>query len=531
MPRGLTRVAALSVVLLIAGGAAADEKAGTPPEKLGTVSFANSCSAEVQPAFERAVALLHSFWFTESTRAFRDVLARDPTCAIAAWGIATNAISNPFGAGPPPDRAAGALEIIAKGRAIGAKTERERGFIEAIAAYWDRFSERPHRARLVSMADAFGALAEKYPDDDETQIFAALYRTTTQSPTDKSFAAALKSATVLEAQFAKHPDHPGVAHYLIHSYDYPAIADKGLAAALCYADIAPSAPHALHMPSHIFTRVGAWKESVATNRRSIAAAATEHDQSGALHAMDYMVYADLQMAQDDDAARVVAEAKTMTGADPTAAATPYALAAIPARYAIERGDWAAARALEPPPSRFPFPVAITYFARALGGARGGDVAGAEQDLAQLARLVGEEKGANDGYWATEVEVQRLGASAWINYAKGDRVTALQQMRAAADMEDASEKAAVTPGRLVPARELLGDMLLESGKPAEALAEFEASQVRDPKRFRSLYDAGTAAAKSGNPDKARFYYGKLVEMAGAGVARPELVAARAFIAAK
>jgi tetratricopeptide (TPR) repeat protein len=517
--------------LLLAGAAAADEKAGTPPEKLGTVSFANSCSPEVQQSFERAVALLHSFWFKESTSTFRDVLARDPGCAIATWGIASNAITNPFGAGPTPERVAGALEIIAKGRAIGAKTERERGYIEAIAAYWDRFSERPHRARLVSLADAFGALAAKYPDDDETQIFAALYRTTTQSPTDKSFAAALESAAVLEVQFAKHPDHPGVAHYLIHSYDYPAIADKGLAAALCYADIAPSAPHALHMPSHIFTRVGAWKESVATNRRSVAAALPEHDQAGALHAMDYMVYADLQMAQDDDAKRIVGEAKTMTSADPTAAGSPYALAAIPARYAVERGDWAAARTLEPPASRFPFAVAITYFARALGGARGGDAAGAEQDLAELARLVGEEKGAKDAYWATEVEVQRLGASAWIAFAKGDRTTALAQMRAAADMEDASEKAAVTPGRLVPARELLGDMLLESGKPADALAEYEASQVRDPKRFRSLYAAGAAAAKSGNADKARYFYGRLVEMAGSGTARQELVVARAFIAAK
>ena len=531
MSRGFASVAVLSFALLVAGPAAADEKAGAPPEKLGTVAFANSCSPEVQQSFERAVALLHSFWFAESTRSFRDVLARDPGCAIATWGIATNAITNPFGAGPTPERAKTALDAIAAGRQIGAKTERERLYIEAIAAYWNGFAERPHRARLVSLANAFGALAEKYPADDETQIFAALYRTTTQSPTDKTFAAALKSAAVLEAQFAKHPDHPGVAHYLIHSYDYPAIADKGLAAALCYADIAPSAPHALHMPSHIFTRVGAWKESVATNRRSIVAAKAEHDGSGALHAMDYMVYADLQMAQDADAGRIVADAKTLADADASTAATPYALAAIPARYAIERGDWRVARALEPPASRFPFATAITYFARALGGARGGDVAGAERDLAELARLVDAEKAAKDGYWATEVEVQRLGAAAWIDFAKGERAAALKEMRAAADMEDASEKAAVTPGRLVPARELLGDMLMESGEPAAALAEYEASQVRDPKRFHSLYAAAAAAEKSGNPDKARVYYSRLVAMADAGDARQELVVARAFIAAK
>jgi hypothetical protein len=522
--------AALLLSLSVATGAAADEGA-KPPEQLGRVDFANSCSADVQPAFERAVALLHSFWFQEGARAFRDVLARDPQCAIATWGIASVTIGNTFSSGPAAERAQVALDAIAQGRALGAKTERERLYIEAVAAYWDHFADRPQRARMKSLSDAFQALAAKFPEDDETQIFSALYLTATQAPTDKSFSAALKAAAILERQFVKHPDHPGVAHYLIHSYDYPAIAEKGVAAAMCYADIAPSAPHALHMPSHIFTRVGAWQQSVDTNRRSVAAATAQHEPTSTLHAMDYMVYADLQMAQDADAKRIVAAAQAVTGADPAANATFYALAAIPARYAVERGAWQEAAKLEPPANRFAYTMAMTYFARALGEAHGGDIAGAEKDAAELARIVGEEKAANDSYWATEVEVQRLGAAAWTEFAKGEREAGLKDMRAAADLEDTSEKNAVTPGRLIPARELLGDMLLAAGRPRDALAEYEASQTRDPKRFRSLYAAGQAAAQSGNAEKARYHYGRLVEMAGAGDARPELTTARTYLAAK
>jgi tetratricopeptide (TPR) repeat protein len=382
---------------------------------------------------------------------------------------------------------------------------------------------------MRSLSDAFEALAKRYGDDDEAQIFSALYLTATQSPTDKSYARALKAAAVLEAQFAKHPNHPGVAHYLIHSYDYPAIAQKGLPAALCYADIAPDAAHALHMPSHIFTRVGSWRDSIDTNVRSVAAAKAQDDSGAALHAMDYMVYAELQLAHDADASALVKESRGFSDPGRTAA---YARAAIPARYAVERGQWREAATLaDPADNQFPYTGAMTLFARAVGAARSGDPAAAQKDVILLAAIVVGLKVTKNDYWATEVEVQRLGAAAWIAFANGRRDEALGLMRSAADMEDASEKSAVSPGRILPALELLGDMLLESGRGGDALAAYEASLAKDPKRLRSLDGAGRAAAAAGNSDKARYYFSRMVEMADAESARPELARARQYLAAK
>jgi tetratricopeptide (TPR) repeat protein len=501
---------------------------GKPPEQLGHVSFANSCGPAVQPSFERAVALLHSFWFRESEKAFRDVLDRDPSCAIATWGIATVLIGNTFATGPTPAQAQQAREAIERGRAIGARSERERLFIDAVAAYYEHYPERPHRARMQSLSDVFAHVAARFPDDDEAQIFSALYLASTQDPSEQTFAVTLKAAAILEAQFKKHPDHPGVAHYLIHSYDYPPIADKGLAAARRYAAIAPSAPHALHMPSHIFTRVGAWSDSADSNLHSANVAKAEKEFNNQLHAMDYMVYAYLQMGRDGDALRLVEEAPGVHG-DDHILSTPYALAAIPARYALERGEWSEAAHLQPQQTRFRLTTAITYFARAIGGARSGDVSAAEADVQELARIVDALNAAKDKYWATEVEVQRLGATAWVAYAKGDRQTALQLMQSAAALEDKSEKAAVSPGRLVPAHELLGDMLLESNRPDDALAEYERAQVRDPNRFRSLYGAGLAAATAGKRDQARLYWSRLSDMAGSGELRPETRKARLWLA--
>jgi tetratricopeptide (TPR) repeat protein len=518
----------LLALSLATAAAACAQTTRKPPEQLGRVAFANSCAPAVQATFERAVALLHSFWWQEGEKAFREVLEHDPNCAIATWGIATILIGNTFATGPTPAEAQRAQEAIERGRAIGAQTERERLFIEAVAAYYDRFADRPHGARIKSLSDAFEAVAKRFPEDDEAQIFSAIYLTATQSPTDKTFSSALRAAAILEAQFQKYPDHPGVAHYLIHAYDYPPIAAKGLTAAKRYAEIAPSAPHALHMPSHIFTRVGAWQESAATNERSAAVAQAENEPNDRLHAMDYLAYAYLQLARDTDAQRVVEEAPGVRGNEQVRA-TSYALAAIPARYAIERGAWKEAAQLQPQVTRFPFTAALTHFARALGAARSGDAAAAERDVQELARLVEALKAAKDAYWAVEVEVQRLGGAAWVAYAQGNHEEALTLMRAAADLEDTSEKAAVSPGRLVPARELLGDMLLESGRPGEALAEYERAQVHDPNRYRSLYGAGQAAAQSGNRDKARHYFSKLIELAGSGDPRPEKEQARRYLA--
>jgi tetratricopeptide (TPR) repeat protein len=522
--------------------AAAPVRAAAPgdiaAEGLGKVSFANSCSAAVQPAFARAVALLHSFWFLPGGKAFADVLARDPDCAIATWGIAAIAMRNPFGGGPPPAEAQTAQEALAHGRALGAKaTERERGYIEAISAYYDAFSERSHRERLNALAAAFADLAARFPDDEEAQIFHALYLMASQDPADRTHSTALAAADILQGVFTRHRDHPGVAFYLIHGYDNPAIADKGLEAARAYADIAPSLPYDLHMPSHIFTRVGAWRESVATNQRAAAASKRLKNVNEQLHVMDYAVYADLQLARDVDARAMVEEASRIDAPDPAMLVPSHAWSAmLPARYVVERSAWSEAAQLQPTPSRYPYTTAtshygtaITYFARALGAARSGDAAAAEKDVHELAKIVDALRSANIDYWATEVQVQRLGAAAWTAFAKGNRDEAVVVMRAAAEMEDQSDKPWFTPARLVPARELLGDMLIEIGKPKEALAEYEASLVREPKRFRGVAGAALAAAQSGNRDKARFCYRRLLEIAGAGETRPELAKAREYLA--
>ena len=501
---------------------------GKAPEQLGKVSFANSCLPAVQPTLERGVALLHSFWFSQSERAFQEVLASDPECAIAGWGIASALIGNTFATGPNPAQAQRAKEAIERARAITRKNERERNFIEAVAQYYDQYPSRPHAQRMKTLADAFELVAKRFPEDDEAQIFSAVYLTATQPLTDQTYAAALKAAAILEVQFKKNPDHPGVAHYLIHSYDYPSIAEKGMDAARRYSQIAPSAPHALHMPSHIFTRVGAWKESAEMNERSAAAGKETKEPNDALHAMDYSVYAYLQLGQDAQARRVMKEAFEVKNVVATVRSGPYALAAIPARIALERGAWDEAAKLEPQESQFPYTKSQTHYARAVGAARAGNPATAEADVKQLANIVEGLKG-KDPYWATEVEVQRLTGLAWIEFANGNRDKGLALMRSAADMEDANEKSTLTPARMLPARELLGDMLLAGGKPADALTEYEKSQVREPNRYRGLYGAGQAAAQANQRDKARYYFGKLVEMAGDGVRNSDVQAVRQYLA--
>src|SRR5216684_3210787 len=522
------RTVALTLTLLLALGTGGI----TAQDKVGTVHFATSCSAAVQQDFERAVAMLHSFWFSPSTSAFTAVAQSDPACGIAHWGVAMNLLGNPFGWPPSPKALADGWAAVERAKAAGAKTQRERDYVGAIETFYKDADKIDHRTRALAYRQAMEQLAARYPEDREATIFYALALNATATPTDKTYADQLRAARMLEKVFAKHPNHPGVAHYLIHAYDYPPIAEKGLAAAKGYADIAPSAPHALHMPSHIFTRVGLWQESASTNRRTIDVAQGEAERSDRLHALDYLVYASLQLARDKDAGAALDEARQVTGEGATALASVYARSAIPARYAIERGQWQeAARLDDPDKASLPFTGAMRYFARALGAARSGNPTGAEKDLDQL-RQIGEAlKAAKNDYWATEVEVQRRGAEAWIAYAKGDRDQGISLMRAAADIEDKSEKHPVSPGRLVPARELLGDMLLESGHPGEALIEYEASQTRDPRRFRGYWGAGQAATQAGNKEKARDYFTRLVEMAGSGDPRPELAKAREYLAMK
>src|ERR1700686_1682666 len=331
------RIFHLSFLFYVAAlGPAQAHEVDSQSGPLGKVFFPTSCDPKVQPAFERAVAMLHSFWYSAGEKAFRDVLKDDPQCAIATWGIASILMSNPLaGQGASPKGAEQAQAAIDEGRRVGAKTERERDYIEAVAAYYKDFPTRPEKERQASRAKAYEALAKRYPADDEAQIFYALYTAGTQTQADQTYAAYLKAAAILEDEFKKYPDHPGVAHYLIHSYDAPPIADKGVVAARRYATIPPAAPHALHMPSHIFTRVGSWQESAATNARSMKVARAGGDIDEAYHAADYMVYAYLQLARDADARSAIDDAMKVAGASPRFVA-PYAMAAMPARYALER---------------------------------------------------------------------------------------------------------------------------------------------------------------------------------------------------
>jgi tetratricopeptide (TPR) repeat protein len=384
----------------------------------------------------------------------------------------------------------------------------------------------------LAYARAMEQLAARYPDDDEAQIHYALALNTSAPPADKTYASQLKGAALLEMIAKRQPQHPGIAHYLIHLYDYPPIADKGIEAARRYAKIAPDAPHALHMPSHIFTRVGYWQESIDSNiasGRSAEAAGDFHEQ---LHAMDYLVYAYLQLGQDKKAGDVIDAMTTVTGFTETALPGPYARAVSPARFAVERGDWKAAAALEVRPSPLPQVQAITYFARAVGAARSSEPTPARADIAKLAELQDQLARAKEAYWAGQVDIQRQIATAWFLYAEGKRDEALAAMSAAADAEDKTEKHPVTPGVPMPAREFYANMLLESGRANDALAAFEATLKKEPNRLGAYAGAARAAEKSGDHAKARAYYEKVVAIASdADKARADVNDARAFLGKK
>jgi len=470
--------------------------------------------------------MLHSFWWSQGEATFQEIAAEDPNCAIAAWGFASILMYNPFVGVVPPKELVRAQNAIEKGRQMKASA-RDKDYLEAVAAYWDDFSNKTERQRSLARSAAYEKLAAKYPKDDEAQIFNALYLIATQLPTDQTYASSLKAAGILEKQFARYPNHPGVAHYLIHAYDAPPVAQKGIPSAKKYAGIAPSAPHALHMPSHIFTRVGAWQDSAATNRKSADVALHGKDFDDALHAYDYIVYAQLQLARDADARKTYEEASRINPSTPRFVG-PYPLAAMPARLAVERGAWREAAQLQPVKSQFAFTEANTYLARAIGKARSGDAAAAKIDLKEIEARRDALKAASNGYWANEVEVMRLSSSAWIALAENATDEALTLMRQAADLEDKNEKHPVTPGRLLPAREQLGDMLMEVKRPKEALAEYQSSMQREPNRFRGYYGAALAAEMSGDAKAARKYYGALVQMAGKGEPRAELTLAKAYL---
>ena len=510
----------------IAQSAAAQDAA---EQRLGAVHFETSCNETAQRRFDRGMRYQHSFWYRASKDIFEDVLKADPDCAIAYWGIATSLLLNPFGV-PPAANLAEGLAAIQKGKAIGAKTPREREFIDALGAFYTDYDKIDHRTRVQAYLKAMAAVAQHYPQDDEAQIYYALALDVAASPADKTYSNQLKAAAILEDIFKRQPQHPGVAHYLIHSYDYPPIAEKGLDAATRYSKIAPTAPHAQHMPSHIFTRVGYWKESIAANAGSVRAAKADKEYGDQLHGQDYMVYAYLQLAQDKNARAVIDEMAAGTAVNPDLPGASFALAASPARYAMERGDWSGAAALEVRPSKFPHVMAITHFARAVGAARSGKPDAATADIAKLAELRDKLREAKDAYWAEQVDIQWQTANAWLLYAQGKYDEALAAMAAAAAAEDKTEKAPVTPGPIVPARELYGAMLLGRGQPKDALAAFEATLKKEPHRLGPTLGAAKAAEQLGDAAKAREYYAAAVALGEtAEPVRPEIAAARAFVA--
>jgi hypothetical protein len=499
-------------------------------ETLGKVHFETSCTPDAAAAFDRAMLFQHSFWYRASQRSFEAALKADPGCAIAYWGIALSLLWNPHAAPPAKNLADGAA-AIAKGMEVGARTERERDYLAALAAMYTDFDKVDHRTRVLNYMKAMEQLAAKYPNDQEAQIFYALALNVGASPADKTYANQLKGAAILEKIWERQPDHPGIAHYLIHLYDTPALAEKGLTAARRYAKVAPDAPHALHMPSHIFTRVGYWQESIDSNAASARSAKADREASDQLHAMDYEVYAYLQLGQDARAKAVIDEMVGVKGFNENFMAGPFALSASPARYAVERSAWKEAAALEVRPNPLPFVPAITWFAKALGAARSGDTAQAEAAIARLVALRDELREKKDAYWSEQVDIQAQVATAWLLSATGHKDEALTKMSAAADAEDKTEKSPVTPGPLAPARELYGAMLLEQGKAADALTAFEATLRKEPNRLNAILGAAAAASAAGDNAKAGQYFAAAVRQASDPSAdRADIQKARAFVAA-
>lgn len=537
----MKRVIGLAALLLLVVSAPAlaqhEHAAGGDQVGSDNVSFMTSCAPALRQDFNRAVALLHSFWFAQAIAAFDGVAAKDPSCAMAHWGVALSRWGNPFAGLRSPQQITLGQAAISKAQTAGAPTPRERAYIAAAAALFTDANAGTQRARTLAYEQGMERVVREFPADMEARIFYALAVNQTALATDKKYSQQLKAAAILEPLFKEHPKHPGLAHYIIHAYDHPPLAEKALAAARSYASLAPSVPHALHMPSHTFTRVGLWNESIETNRRSAEAARKENATAEELHALDYQTYAYLQTAKDADARRVTDEARAAVGRlDPNAAgaAAPgvagvYAAAAIPARYALERGAWAEAASLPVRRTTFPHTDAITHFARAVGAARSGTPKAAAADIEQLATLRDALKAMPDAYWAEQVDIQRQIAIAWVTFAEGDTARGIELLRAAAAAEDATDKSAVSPGPLAPARELLGYMLLEANRPAEALVEFEATIKKEPNRFRGLYGGARAAEAAGQRARAITLYKQLLQVASEpNPNRPELQHARSFL---
>jgi tetratricopeptide (TPR) repeat protein len=547
----MNKICLIVFVILIAAvsnnGIALDEQhqhsMASDTEKIGTVHFPVSCSDSARSKFNHAVALLHSFWYQAAANEFTEVTVVDPDCAMGYWGVAMS-YYHPLWEPPNPVELQKGAAAAQKASSMSTKTEREKDYLGAIVTFYKESDKLDHRTRAIAYSQAMERIYEKYPDDNEAAVFYALTLNSIALPTDKTYANQKKAVTILEKVLEKEPEHPGVYHYIIHDYDYPALAKLALPAARMYAKVAPAAPHALHMPSHIFTRLGLWDESIASNIASAAAAkayvqktmpgAGSYDQ---LHAMDYLAYAYLQKGQDQKAKGVLEESQQITKLDQQQFAAAYAFGAIPARYAVERHQWSEAMKIEVHPAefpwgKFPYAEALFYFARGVGGARSGKVEFAQDQIAKLETIEKNLLQAKDQYWADNVEIQRRETQAWLLKAQGKNSEAVDLLRSAAELEGSTEKHPVTPGAVIPAYELLGEMLLELERPQEAIKAFETSLASAPNRFNGLYGAARSCEIAGDQAKARDYYAQLLKLASqSDGTRDELSKAKGFLAQK
>lgn len=524
-------------VLSLALSASVNAQQSVPASQVGSanVDFQTSCANSTADDFNRAVALMHSFWFAEAIDVFNEVLAEDGSCAMAHWGVALSHWGNPFAGQRNAQQLERGQAAVNRAQETGSPTQRETMYIEAVSELFADSEPGSQYQRTLAYEDAMQTLTDNYPDDREGQIFYALAINQNAQASDKTYARQLQAAGILEPLFEAHPEHPGLAHYIIHAFDHPPLAERALDAAQVYASLAPDAPHALHMPSHTFTRVGMWQASVDTNLRAAQAARNDNDVGSELHALDYQTYAYLQMGRDEAAAAVVERALSLTEqvnitAVGATQAGAFAIAAIPARYALEREDFAAAAGLAVNPAEStPHTQAMTHFARALGAARLGDPQAAQEDLDMLAVLKERAEANRDAYWSEQIDIQLQVAQAWVTFVQGDQDQGIAQLRAAAQIEDGTDKSAVSPGPLAPARELLGMMLLTAGQPELALDEFKATMQKEPNRFLALKGAAQAAHDAGDTEAARDYYRDLLQVAAtADSERPALARARAYL---
>jgi tetratricopeptide (TPR) repeat protein len=470
------------------------------PEKLGSVHFPISCAPRLQDQFDRAVALLHSFAYSAAQMEFRSILKADPQCAMAHWGIAMTYFHQLWEPPIAPGRVASGRNEIQQARRIGTSSARERRFIEALNLVYEGAPAVPYSERVANYERAMKNIAINGRGDLETQVFYALALLASTSPGDKSHVKQKQAAELLEPLFRMAPQHPGIPHYLIHAYDNAELAPKGIVAARAYAQIAPSAPHALHMPSHIFTRLGLWEDSIKANLASREAAHRQGDVAEELHAMDYLVYACLQVSRDQEALRTIQELKTMPGLDIGDFKVAYAATAMPIRYAVERRRWAEAAMMEPPSGAPPHVVAIAVWARGLGLARTGHIAEARKETDKLREIEAKLGASGNNYWATQTRILEREIMAWSAQMEARPTEAVSLMRQAADEEDSTEKLPVTPGPIIPAREQLGDLLLQQAQPNLALKEFKLALASTPGRLGALQGLADAERQSAPSQK-------------------------------